>query len=104
MLKKVATPREPIYKKKNKEFIKKILNYKPDIENENLKILKDYLEMRFEDFIIEYYQTDDFKKFSKNEKIQFYEKEFIKEKKFPMLKEYGYLKLLKINSFKNFSN
>ena len=102
-VKEGSNPKGTHLQKKNKEFIKKILNYKPDIENENLKILKDYLEMRFEDFIIEYYQTDDFKKFSKNEKIQFYEKEFIKEKKFPMLKEYGYLKLLKIN-FKNFSN
>jgi hypothetical protein len=89
--------------KKNKEFIEKILNFNPKIENEALKTLKIYLKMKLEDYIKLYYKTNDFKIFSKEEKIQFYEKEFIKEKKFPLLQDNGYIKLVKINSKKDFS-
>ena len=93
---------------RNKEFIYDIIKY---IENkginisEDLKKLKKYLNMTMEDYIKVYYDTNEFKKFCKEEKIKYYEEEFIKEKKFPMLKDHGFLKLIKIySSNKNFSN
>ena len=94
--------------KKNKEFIDNIMKY---IENKEKNISKDienlkkYLNMNMEEYIKIYYDTNEFKKFCKEEKIQNYEKEFIKEKKYPMLKEFGFLKLIKMFYFnKNFSN
>ena len=61
--------------------------------------------MNMEEYIKIYYESEEFKNFCKDEKIQFYEKEFIKEKKFPILKDYGFLKLIKMfESNKSFSD
>lgn len=96
--------------KSNKNLIDKILNYielKGKNYSKDYDNLKKYLNMTMEDYIIIYYDTEEFKKFCADEKIQFYEKEFIKEKKFPMLEKYGFLRLIKmyrINNNKNFSN
>ena len=93
---------------RNKKFIDDIIQY---IEAKGKNIskefdnLKKYLNMSMEEYIKIYYNTNEFKKFCKEEKIKYYEEEFIKEKKFPMLKDYGFLKLIKMYSFnKNFSN
>ena len=93
---------------KNKKFIDEIMKYieqKGENITKDFENLKKYLNMTMEEYIKIYYVTNEFKKFCKEEKIQYYEKEFIKEKKFPMLKDYGFLKLIKLFNFnKNFSN
>lgn len=90
--------------KKNKKFIEMILNFNPVQENMHLNMLKYYLKMRLEDYIKEYYKSDDFKAFCKKDIIKFYENEFMKEKKFGLLSENGFINLIKNNSIKNFSN
>ena len=96
--------------KSNKKFIDMILNYielKGKNYSKDYDNLKKYLNMTMEEYITIYYDTEEFKKFCTDEKIQFYEKEFIKEKKFAMLEKYGFLRLIKmykINNNKNFSN
>ena len=95
--------------KSNKQLIDMILNYfeqKGNNYSKDYENLKKYLNMSMEEYIKIYYDTDEFKKFCKEEKIQFYEKEFIKEKKFGMLEKYGFLRLIKMyqkNENKNFS-
>ena len=53
-----------------------------------------------------YYQSESFKVFSNEEKIKFFDNEFIKEKGFSMLEKNGFIKLIKLyqNNFENFSN
>lgn len=96
---------------RNKEFINDIMKYNEDKGNNIKNISKEfenliqYLNMTMEEYIKIYYNTNVFNKFCKEEKIKLYEEEFIKEKKFPMLKDYGFLKLIKMYSFnKNFSD
>lgn len=94
--------------KSNKVLIEEILNYinmKGDNIPQELENLRKYLNMKVEDYIKIYYDTEEFKKFCKEDKIKFYEKEFIKEKKFAMLEKYGFLRLIKLyENNKNFSN
>ena len=98
---KDETKSEGINKQKqNKIFITKLLKYIDENEkslSENMKTIKTYLNMTMEKYIEIYYGTEDFKKFCQKEKIKFFEKEFIKEKGFPLLKELGFLKLIKMN-------
>lgn len=94
--------------KSNKILIEEILNYinmKGDNIPQELENLRKYLNMKVEDYIKIYYDTEEFKKFCKEDKIKFYEKEFIKEKKFAMLEKYGFLRLIKLyENNKNFSH
>lgn len=95
--------------KNNKILIEKILNYielKGNNYSKDFENLKYYLNMKMEDYIKIYYDTEEFQNFCKIDKIQFYENEFIKEKGFHMLEKYGFLRLIKlhqINVNKNFS-
>ena len=92
----------------NKIVIDKMLRFieeKKNEENKDYLNLEKYLNMNMEEYIKIYYESEEFKNFCKDEKIQFYEKEFIKEKKFPILKDYGFLKLIKMfESNKSFSD
>ncbi len=94
--------------KNNKKLIDQMIRYiesKKNDNNKDLENLNKYLNMSMEEYIKIYYGIEEFQKFCKEEKIQFYEKEFIKEKKFPMLKDYGFLRLIKMYNYnKNFSN
>ena len=80
---------------KNKELFKKIFESKKVKNNQNYEKLKELLNLTVEDTIKEYYVSEEFKEFCKNEEITNYDKSFFKEKKFSMSKEYGFLKLLK---------
>ena len=53
-----------------------------------------------------FYQSEFFKKFSNEEKIKFFDNNFIKEKGFSMLEKNGFIKLTKLyqNQNENFSN
>ena len=93
--------------KSNKIFIAQLLKNieeKGDKITKECETLRQYLNMNVEEYIKIYYDTEAFKKFCEEDKIKFYEKEFIKEKKFGMLEKYGFLKLTKIFELnKNFS-
>jgi hypothetical protein len=93
--------------KSNKIFIAQLLKNieeKGDNITKECETLRQYLNMNVEEYIKIYYETEDFKQFCEEDKIKFYEKEFIKEKKFGMFEKYGFLKLIKIYELnKNFS-
>lgn len=94
--------------KSNRIFIDKLLNFieeKGDNISEEFETLRKYLNMNVEEYIKIYYDTKEFENFCKEDKIQFYEREFIKEKKYPMLEKFGFLRLIKIYELnKHFSN
>ena len=51
--------------------------------------------MTMEEVIIDYYNSDEFENFITNEKIIEFDIEFYKEKKFSILKDFGFLRLIK---------
>ena len=85
--------------KKNKDIINTLLNY---IENkydkevpENMEKLKNFLKMTFEDIIILFYNSKQFKDYSSDPKTLFLDKHFIKIKGFSLLEKNGFIKLIK---------
>ena len=57
--------------------------------------LVEYLNKTMEEAIKDYYTSDEFKNFIANEEIIEYDKAFYKEKKFSILQDYGFLRLIK---------
>ena len=57
--------------------------------------LVEYLNMTMEEVIIDYYNSKEFENFITNEKIIEFDIEFYKEKKFSILKDFGFLRLIK---------
>ena len=57
--------------------------------------LVEYLNKTMEEVIKDYYNSDEFKNFIANEEIIEYDKAFYKEKKFSILQDYGFLRLIK---------
>ena len=57
--------------------------------------LVEYLNKTMEEAIKDYYTSDEFKNFITNEEIIEYDKAFYKEKKFSILQDYGFLRLIK---------
>ena len=57
--------------------------------------LINFLNKTVEDVIIEFYSSEEFKKFCSDKEIQEYDEGFFKEKKFRILKDLGFLKLIK---------
>ena len=57
--------------------------------------LVEYLNKTMEEVIKDYYTSDEFKNFIANEEIIEYDKAFYKEKKFSILQDYGFLRLIK---------
>lgn len=83
----------------NEKFFEKLMKYIELNNNnisDNLKKINKYLNMTMEEYIDFYYETDSFKNFCKDDKIKFYEEEFINEKKFSFLEKN---KETKINGF-----
>ena len=56
--------------------------------------LKNYLKKTVEEIIKEYYDSKEFIKFSSDKEIIEKDKAFFKEKKFSLLKDYGFIKLI----------
>ena len=85
--------------KKNKDIINTLLNYienKYDIEvPENMEKLKNFFKMTFEDIIILFYKSKQFKDYSSDPKTLFLDKHFIKIKGFSLLEKNGFIKLIK---------
>ena len=80
---------------KNKELFDKIFETKKIKNPESFERLKKLLNLTVEEIIKDYYYSPEFSDFCKKEEIKNYDKEFFKEKKFSMLKDYGFLKLLR---------
>lgn len=80
---------------KNKELFDKIFETKKINNPESFERLKKLLNLTVEETIKDYYYSAEFSDFCKKEEIKNYDKEFLKEKKFSMLKDYGFLKLLR---------
>ena len=57
--------------------------------------LVEYLNKTMEEAIKDYYTSDEFKNFIANEEIIEYDNAFYKEKKFSILQDYGFLRLIK---------
>ena len=77
---------------KNSELFNKIFTQK---KLKNCEKLKELLNLSVEDAIKEYYLSEEFKIFCAKDEIKKYDNEFFKEKKFSILKECGFLKLIK---------
>ena len=53
--------------------------------------------MTIENAIIDYYNSEEFEKFKANEEIIEYDRAFYQEKKFSILEDFGFLRLIKGN-------
>ena len=83
---------------KNEVIFDKIYSYKKSAKNvKAYEDLVDYLNMSVEKVIKEYYNSYEFEKFKANKEIIEYDKAFYKEKKFSLLDDFGFLKLINGN-------
>ena len=81
-------------KGRNAKLFTKIDEYKGEKNNEAYDALKKFLDQTVRDTIIEYYNSKEFEKFSKEEEIIENDKAFFKEKGFHLLEKYGFLDLI----------
>ena len=86
--------------KQNYDNISKILEYFRKVGydklSNNLRKLKDFLEMSYEDLIRMFYNSYEFLEFKNEKKTIFYDEGILKQEKFSLLKEYGLIKLFKM--------
>ena len=82
-----------IYMPNNKAFTS-IANLKKN-KAQAYDNLVEYLNKTVEEVIIDYYNSDEFEEFRANEEIIEYDGAFYKEKKFSLLQDYGFLRLIK---------
>ena len=85
-------------KEKRDEKIKEDIMFKLRNKAGNIQTydnLVEYLNKTMEEAIKDYYTSDEFKNFIANEEIIEYDKAFYKEKKFSILQDYGFLRLIK---------
>ena len=80
---------------RNEETFKRIFKNKKAKNRKALEDLIIYLNKTVEEIIIEYYNSTKFIDFSSDEEIIEKDKAFYKEKKFSLLKDYGFIKLIK---------
>ena len=90
--------------KKNDEYFNIIYEYfeKIGIErlSDNLKKVKEFIEMTYEDLIKMYYKSIEFNYFKEDIKTKFYDNGIKAEKGFSLLEDYGLIKLFKITNKK----
>ena len=86
--------------KKNHEAIMKILDYFSKIGNdrlsENDKLVKEFLEMNYEDLIKKFYDSDEFIKFKEDYMTQYFDEGTKKQEGFSLLEDYGLIRLFKM--------
>jgi hypothetical protein len=81
---------------KNRLNFIKIFNSKNEAGNiQAYDKFVEYLNMTAEEIVIEFYNSDEFKKFKTNKEIIEMDKAFFQEKKFSLLKDFGFLKLIR---------
>ena len=90
--------------KKNDEYFNIIYEYfeKIGIErlSDNLKKVKEFIEMTYEDLIKMFYKSIEFNYFKEDIKTKFYDNGIKAEKGFSLLEDYGLIKLFKITNKK----
>ena len=67
---------------------------------EKTKKIKDFLFLKYEDIIKQFYKSEKFDEFKKNELTQFFNEGIIKEKKISLLEENGLVKLFEMTKKK----
>ena len=86
--------------KQNFHNISQILEYFRKVGydklSDNLRTLKDFLEMSYEDLIRMFYNSYEFLEFKNENKTICYDEGLIKQEQFSLLKEYGLIKLFKM--------
>lgn len=82
----------------NDEIFSKISNYKKCPEK--IKIIENFLSLRYKDIIKLFYQSDNFKKFKENELTIFFSDGIKKEKNISLLEEDGLIKLFEMTGKK----
>ena len=87
--------------RQNDNNISQIFNYFENIGysnlSDNLKKIKEFFEMSYEDLIIKFYDSYEFIKFKKNDKkIKFYDNGTKEQEGFSLLEKYGLIKLFKM--------
>ena len=86
----------------NKKLIEEIYNLPGFPNNDVQKEFSDYLEMKVEDVIMNYYdKSEEFKLFKEEPKYKNWDKQFYfeRERHFYMLEEYGFIKWAKSKSY-----
>ena len=84
------------YQEKNELNFRTIFNSRNEAGNvQAYDNLVEYLNKTVEEVIIDYYNSDEFEEFRANEEIIEYDGAFYKEKKFSLLQDYGFLRLIK---------
>lgn len=85
---------DKLNKGRNAKLFAKIDEYTGEKNNEAYDALKKFLDQTVRDTIIEYYDSEEFEKFSREEEIIENDKAFFKEKGFHLLEKYGFLNLI----------
>jgi len=85
---------DKLNKGRNAKLFAKIDGYTGEKNKEAYDALKKFLDQTVRDTIIEYYDSEEFEKFSREEKIIENDKAFFKEKGFHLLEKYGFLNLI----------
>ena len=85
---------DKLNKGRNAKLFAKIDGYTGEKNNEAYDALKKFLDQTVRDTIIEYYDSEEFEKFSREEEIIENDKVFFKEKGFHLLEKYGFLNLI----------
>lgn len=91
----------PTRQNKNKDKIEKILSKEYLMDEKNKEIIheiKSFLLMKFEDAVKIFYESQDFKGFISERKIQFFDESFKKEKNFSLLEKDGFVRFFRTNS------
>ena len=81
-------------KGRNEKLFAKIDAYKGEKNDKDYEALQKFLDQTVRDTIIEYYDSEEFKKFSSNEEIIENDEAFFKEKGFHLIEKYGFLHLI----------
>ena len=77
------------------DFKESINNFSKKLNDVEIDKLSANLNKTVEEVIIDYYNSDEFEEFRANEEIIEYDGAFYKEKKFSLLQDYGFLRLIK---------
>ena len=84
---------------KNKEIIKKFINYieetYPEVVPESFQKLLNFFRMTYRDIIVLFYDSEQFKDYSSDPKTQFLDEQFTKSKGFSLMEKSAFFKLMK---------
>jgi hypothetical protein len=84
---------------KNKEIIKKFINYieetYPEVVPESFQKLLNFFRMTYRDIIVLFYDSEQFKDYSSDPKTIFLDEQFTKSKGFSLMEKRAFFKLMK---------